>query len=364
MLSRMLLAWKVIGRSSGKRVGPTFVGLYLLNLRILNSLGVVLDRLLFPKLRTTEVRSPVVIVGNPRTGTTFLQRFLVDQGLGVGQQVWRLLFPSLTVDLLVKPLLPLLLKADPTRFHAKAAHKTSLTSVEVDDVGLMTRYFDGFFPYGFFICSDVEDHLPAFDPAVRDTSHRDYAWLREAWARNLVHEGGHRVVAKLFSVGPRLPGFLEAFPDAKVLYMLRDPVNVIPSTLSLVTGVLDGALGFWSWPAEARDRQIERLYQGLVELMRRFCDDWSSGRIDHDRVLVVRFERLMVEFESLMDDILAFVEHEPDETMVQAIHERAEKQRAFKSKHSYDPGRFGLTEERIRQDCAFLYETFPQEGAP
>lgn len=363
MLSRMLLARKVLLRSSGKRLIPLMVGLYVLTLRVLNSVGLLLDPILFPRLGRTHVRAPIVIVGNPRTGTTFLQRFLVEQGLGVGQRVWRLLFPSLTVGLFVKPLMPLLRKADPTRFHAAAAHKTSLTSVEVDDVGLMVRYFDGFLPYGFFLSSDVEDHLPAFDPALRDTSDRDYTWLKQAWRRNLVAEDGQRVVAKLFSVGPRLPGFLAAFPDARVLYMLRDPVDVIPSTLSLVTGVLDGLLGFWSWPTDARDRQLERLYQGLVELMRRFCEDWSSGRIDHDRVLVVRFERLMVDFESLMEDILAFVDHEPDEALLQAIRERGEKQRAYVSKHSYDPQRFGLTEERIRQDCAFVYETFPVDGA-
>ena len=35
-----------------------------------------------------------------------------------------------------------------------------------------------------------------------------------------------------------------------------------------------------------------------------------------------------------------------------------EKQRSYKSEHKYDLGKYGLTEEQIRKDCAFLYETF------
>ena len=41
-----------------------------------------------------------------------------------------------------------------------------------------------------------------------------------------------------------------------------------------------------------------------------------------------------------------------------AVAERGEKQRAYKSKHKYDLAKFNLDEARIREDCAFFYETF------
>ena len=36
----------------------------------------------------------------------------------------------------------------------------------------------------------------------------------------------------------------------------------------------------------------------------------------------------------------------------------AEKQRRYESGHKYNLKKFGLTEERIRQDCEQIYRTF------
>ena len=118
-----------------------------------------------------------MLVGNPRTGTTFLQRFLSDEGFGSGMELFLMLYPSLLLQKLLRPVLPLLEKMSPAKFHSTEAHQTSLSSVETDDVAVLFRYLDGFFLYGFFLSFDEEDRLPWFDPRVRDTSERDFAWL-------------------------------------------------------------------------------------------------------------------------------------------------------------------------------------------
>src|SRR5690606_40367065 len=65
-------------------------------------------------------------------------------------------------------------------------------------------------------------------------------------------------LAKLFSLSARLPQFLDRFPDAQILYMARDPLAIIPSTMSLVTGPLDRAFGFWSKPVAEQRRSGAR----------------------------------------------------------------------------------------------------------
>ena len=72
------------------------------------------------------------------------------------------------------------------------------------------------------------------------------------WKRVLISSRGHRTVAKLFSISANLPSFQKNIPNAKVLYMIRNPLNVIPSGLSLVTGVLDKRFGFWSLSKKRR----------------------------------------------------------------------------------------------------------------
>ena len=143
--------------------------------------------------------------------------------------------------------------------------------------------------------------------------------------------------------------------------MIRDPLSVIPSGLSLVTGVLDKRFGFWSLPEERRAHFINRLYKALIELQVRFVTDWNSGAIDRERVMLVHFDDLMQNFDSLMSNITNFVGHNPDSTMLIDIEETAKKQREFKSEHEYDLSKFGLSEEQIKRDAKIIYDTFYNE---
>ena len=169
-----------------------------------------------------------------------------------------------------------------------------------------------------------------------------------------------RSVAKLFSLSAVLPQFLEKFSDSnsKILYVIRDPLFVIPSGLSLITGVLDKRFGFWNLPSEKRQIFINRLYRGLIHLLLRFHEDWTNGRIDKSRVFIVHYDRIMTDFDNLMGEVLEFIDHLPSETLKKDIKETAEKQRKFKSEHKYDLEKFGLNKEQIKSDCAPIYKTF------
>jgi hypothetical protein len=345
---------------------PLFLAVLFGVLRTLVAVAMALDNVFFAKLRRTRANRPIVLVGNPRTGTTFLQRFLADEGFGSGMELFLMLYPSLTLQRLLRPLLPLLEKLSPAKFHSTDAHETSLSSVETDDVAVLFRYLDGFFLYGFFLSFEDEDLLPYFDPRVRDTSERDFAWLDALWRRSLVLHKADRNVAKLFSVAVRLPRFLERFPDAQILYMARDPLSVIPSSMSLVIGVLDRAFGFWSLPENVRKRWLDRMYKAWILLLHKFYEDWTSGAIDRSRVYIVRYDRMMMDFENVMEEMCAFLNHEMTPKLRATVKQRAEKQRKYESEHKYDLAKFGLTEEQIRKDCAFFYDTFlpPLPRAP
>jgi len=358
IFSRMGHLYRVLRRTFGVKVIPLFLALLFGVLRTIVAIGMLLDRLFFPRLAKTRAKRPIVLVGNPRTGTTFLQRFLADEGFGSGMELFLMLYPSLLIQKLFKPLLPLLEKVSPAKFHATKAHKTSLTSVETDDVAVLFRYLDGFFLYGFFLSFDDEDRISWVDPNVRDTSKRDMAWLDKLWRRSLVLHKADRNIAKLFSLAVRLPQFLERFPEAQILYMARDPLSIIPSSMSLVIGVLDQAFGFWSLPEAIRKRWLDRMYHAWIVLLQRFHDDWTSGKIDKKRVFIVRYDRMMADFEGLMDEMCKFLGHEMTPKLSETVHKLGEKQRKYESEHKYDLEKYGLTEDQVRRDCKFFYDTF------
>jgi hypothetical protein len=358
ILARMGRIYRVLRRTHHVRVVPLFLAVLFGGLRTLVAIAMSLDWLFFPSLRRARANRPIVLVGNPRTGTTFLQRFLADEGFGSGMELFLMLYPSLLLQKILRPFLPLLEKLSPARFHSTEAHETSLSSVETDDVGVLFRYLDGFFLYGFFLSFDDEDLLPSMDPRVRDTTERDFSWLETLWRRSLVLHHSERNVAKVFSLAVRLPRFLERFPEAQILYMARDPLAVIPSSMSLVIGVLDRAFGFWSLPDEVRKRWLDRMYHAWILLFSKFHEDWTSGAIDKSRVYVVRYDRMMMDFEGVMDEMCRFLGHPMTPELRATVKKRADKQRKYESEHKYDLAQFGLDEAQIRRDCAFFYDTF------
>ncbi len=360
-IKRAFKAYQTIGLTFGRWISPIFAGLYLLTLRTINSIFMKIDWIFYPFKLTKKINKPILIVGNPRSGTTFIHRYLSNNGVGSGSRLYQMVFTSIVLQKLIKPILPILEKISPAKFHSDEVHKTSLNAIETDDPSLLFRFFDGFFLYAFILSWAKDDLLDWFQPKTRDNSKRDFNWLDTMWRRTLISSNSERMVGKLFSISVNIPAFIEKFPDAKLLYMARDPLNVIPSGLSLVTGVLDGVFGFWSLPKEKRQFYIDRLYKALIELQIRFHDDWVNGKIDKEKVMIVKYDRMMSDFEGLMDDILKFVDHEASEDLIAAIKETGEQQRNYESKHKYNLEKFGLTEEKIRSDCAKIYGTFFNE---
>ena len=361
LFKRILKAYQTIGLTFGRWISPFFAGLYLLTIRTINSIFMKVDWIFYPIKLTKKITKPILIVGNPRSGTSFIHRYLVNNRFGTGSRLYQMVFTSIVLQKIIKPILPVLEKVSPAKFHSDEVHKTNLNAIETDDPSLLFRFFDGFFLYAFILSWAKEDLLDWFQPKIRDNSKRDFNWLNIMWRRTLISSKSDRMIGKLFSISVNIPAFLNKFPDARLLYMIRDPLNVIPSGLSLVTGVLDGVFGFWDLPKEKRQFYIDRLYAALVELQLRFHDDWINGEIDKNKVMIVKYDRMMSNFEDLMDEILTFVGHDASKELLDDIKQTAEKQRNYKSKHKYDLEKFGLSEERIRKDCKKIYETFLNE---
>ncbi len=358
MLRRLWLACRVATRVFGTRILPLPVALVFLLYHLTVEAALLLDHVLFPRLRRTQLDKPIVIVGNPRSGTTFLHRFLDDCGIGSGMELWQIVCPALSMQVLLRPFRGLIGRFSPTRFYSQAIHETSLQHVETDDALFLLHCADGILPYCYFFAFDEEDHSQRLNPGNQRANRRDFRWLRRVWRRHRAAQPDLSTLAKLFSLGPRLPAFLDEFPDARIVYLIRDPLSTIPSSLRLATTLLDARFGFWSLPETVRRRYLDRVYRGLVNLYRGFYDDWSAGRLEHRRVFVCPYDRLINDFEPLVRELLDFLEVPLDTEILERTVRTAQQQRTRVSQHHYELARFGFDEQRIRDDCAFVYEAF------
>lgn len=361
MLKRMLTIYGIVRRVHGQTFKPLFTGWLIINFQIFTRVTLFLDGIVFPGYKKQPVDRPIFIASNPRSGTTVMQRFLWDSDQVCSFQLWQMFVPSLLGQKLIKPFVPFLARFNPGKHYTKGAHETGLDSVETDEVLLSFRFLDGLFVMLFFYGWSEEDLVGDMMRRHEEGSAknaRELPYYRGALQRNLYSSGKPRVLGKPFTFVLRTADVLKVFPDAKLIYLVRDPAAVIPSGINMLSNVTNKQFGTAKLPAEVRQRYYDNLYRGECELYQRFHEDYTAGKIPEDNVLVVRFPDLMEDFEGVMARILEFTGLEVDDAYMEEVRKQAQKQRSYVSTHKYDLADFGLTREQIRKDLDFVYDTF------
>ncbi len=360
MLARMWRAGRILASAFGLYIRPALLFLLFALYRLVISLGMILDHVFFPGIRQVSIERPLFIIGNPRSGTTLVHRFLADQQVGRAFLLWEILVPSLTLRCLVRPWIPALERLNPGRFHLGEVHQTSLTAAETDDLLVFLRFLDGVFYYIYFLAWDSAGHRDYLDSSKRPArlAPRHLRWLRACYRRQLYRCDRPRVLGKLFSFSLCAEQVLQVFPDARLVYLARDPVQALPSALSLVGGVVASVAGGRPPAPEPQQMLVRNLVLAARSLYAGFLASWQAGGIPPASVLVVRYDDLLTGFEHAMRDILEFAGHEPDAAMTKEIDQTADRQRRRRSAHRYSLAQFGLDEVDVRRDFGFVYEAF------
>ena len=363
---RFLSLYRTIIRTFGFRLRPlgTF-GLLQLH-RLVNATTRGMDHLLAPSIRAQQIRQPLFILGNPRGGTTFVHRFLLHADELCAYRLWEMLLPAACTRRLVGAVVDRLAPLSPARYHSSEAHETSLRDVETDDAMAFFHFVDYGFLWAYFLAWEDRfgsdrclAHLDlTVDPARQE---RYLRYLEACWRRNLVAHGAQRVAVKSSMLTPHADLLAARYPDCKILYLVRDPLQAIPSGMSLLTGVLERSYDMFNRTApDARARYLENLYQASCHLYRSFYE-LQQGALAPERYMVVPYPSLMRDFEGTMERVVDFAGLSVGDDFWRRVRDQAAAQREHKSTHSYSLEKFGLDEARIRQDLGFVYEAYDLE---
>ncbi len=214
---------------------------------LLQNLFMLLDYVLFPALWRQEVVAPVFIVGHARSGTTLMHRLMAADADRFSYFLyWEMFFPSLTLKKLVHGLGWLddkLLGAAVFERIKAWDERTFAPFRHMHDMSLWNPEEDHFVMKAAFATQQWQLELPLMHEIdifhVDDlTPKRRRRWLRfyaECVKRQLVLRGGHKThLSKNPIMSGWVNGLLEAFPDARIVVLVRDPIRCIPSTLKLV----------------------------------------------------------------------------------------------------------------------------------
>jgi hypothetical protein len=153
---------------------------------------------------------------------------------------------------------------------------------------------------------------------------------------------------------------LEVFPYAKFIYLDRSPYETLPSFFSLTYNFLDMLYGMNRFSNDQIFRFFENRYKGSLDLYRYFFDIWHTGKVNTENVLILSYETLMNDLESVFKLILVFTGMKASDQLNDYVKLQAVKQRQYKRTHEVKKlTTFGIDENRIEKDFAFILTNDP-----
>lgn len=354
-LRTLLVVWKVYG--PGKVFLAQLFGETVLRLFIATTLW--LDRIFFAGYQRVEVKRPVFIIGHPRSGTTFLHHLLTQSDEAAAFPCWHILFPSLTGRALLGPLIRRLIRQGKTEVMPEwTGHAMALDKVEEEEMLFIHNNDTQFVAAGLLGFDEREyPELRLHDQQPRPRRFGSMRFLHGLFQRQIYSTGKQRIIAQTHFSTHRLKTMLEFYPDAKFIYILRDPHHVVPSFLSLLHNSIDFRWGLAPIRKEILQRYNQRRYQAMIDLYRYFHDLRRTGEVTSDRVMVLPYDQLRTDLVGAFARIVEFTGIQVSETQLKEVAERAASQQRYQRRHTVkELAEFGLSHEQIDKDFAFLQE--------
>ena len=323
-----------------------------------------LDDILFPAHKTHPIEKPLFLLGNFRSGSTFLHRLLSrDSETFTSLTIWDIyLTPSVTqkkitqfVSRLDKRLgghLHRLLFAFDQRTLGKIRiHHISFFQPEEDENILFHNWSSYFVSY-LFPFMDEMPRYHFFDEEIPVEERREImSFYKSMLQRHLYATGKKHFVAKNPAFSPKIETLAEFFPDACIIYLVRNPLDMLPSTVS------------WINYARSIFTDPPRKYMYLEEVLE-ITQHWYRHPLRYldahpsPRHMILNYDDLIQRPEQVIRDFYEQFGY-PDKPGLDVIVEQAvEETLTFRSDHVYSYEEMGFTRQQILDTFADIFARF------
>uniref|UniRef100_A0A7C2NYN8 Sulfotransferase n=1 Tax=Schlesneria paludicola TaxID=360056 RepID=A0A7C2NYN8_9PLAN len=331
------------------------------------SFCLALDYLFFPGWRRTEVKAPVFIIGNPRSGTTHLHRLMaLDEERFTTFPAHELFFPAVTQQWLLRlfdrmdpylgsPFRRLRERIERRVFAPRdAMHRLRFNEPEEDD-NVVVHKFASPVLLAMFGKSTALVSRFRFDEAPSSFRRDVTEFYRACLQRHLYWAGRGRT---LLSKNPTFPlkvrTIKEAFPDCRFVYILRNPAVAIASIHSMfVTG--RARWGAATPPPE----QVRRMYDNLCYMYRHAFEELE--RMPQSDVCIVEYEKLVADPRAVVHEIYDRLQLPRSEAFERRLDEATAAAKRYTSRHLYSLEPVGVTADDVRAALPVIYDRFQFE---
>jgi hypothetical protein len=320
-----------------------------------NRLNYVGDRKQFPEIAKQQIERPVFIIGLPRTGTTILHDILAQDPANRAPLTWEAMFPS-------PPPETATFDDDP---------RIEICAATFPDIDAMIPGFKAMHPMGALLTQECVTLMgeamctPLFHNQFRVPSYQDWvdgeADFRHVYdfhLQQLQHlQSRHMRDRWVLKTGAHLWGLehlLATYPDARIVFTHRDPVDSMTSYASLTS--LVRTMG-------SDDVDRVEIARDWTTRLRRVVDHALEVRDTSDYPDAVFYD---MHFPSFVRDQFAEVEKIYAALDLPMGAEGATAMRAFiddnpqgkHGRHEYTPEEYGVEPNAVREEFGRYIERF------
>jgi hypothetical protein len=343
------------------------VGFFLIFpiVQLFNAICLLLDEILFPGYRKVELEKPVFIVGNPRSGTTFMHRIMAkDEDRFFCFQTWEIIFPAVTqkitlsllgrADRLLGSIFRKALKRLESRLfrNFNKMHHISLFSPEEDD-NLLIHTFSHINLIWLFPFFEEFKWVEQLDQLSRPGDRkRIMDFYKKCIMRQAYFKGnrGH-FLSKSPSASSRIGSLYEHFPGCKIIYMVRNPLEVIPSMVNMAHEIWHSTINIKGrYPFQ--DQVYEFIKYNYTYPLDRFELEPKSA------YAFIRYDDLVRQPMQTIQTACQRLGLELDKKFLRILEQEEEKTKNYKSGHVYSIDQTHFAREQIISDLRDIFDRF------
>ena len=290
-----------------------------------------------PEILNEEIKSPVVIVGLPRTGSTMTHRLLASDPRHTAMLWWEGRYPAMLANEvrghpdermeMGKAEVEAVMQASP---EALTIHPWDYKGAD-EEILLLEHTFFSTVPESFM-------RLPTYSKWVESQDHiHAYAQLK-IMLQYLQWQNPGRNKKRWVLKSPHHLGFidklLKVFPDSKVIQTHRDPLKTVPSFCSMCSNLFEPLTNSYD------KNEIGHHWAHKLAKVLNHCMEVSN--LNKENFLNLEFKKMIQDPILEMEEVYNFIDEDFNDQAENAMNAWKEENQHEMGAHQYSLEEFGL----------------------
>tara|TARA_B100000427_G_scaffold246308_1_gene209339 strand:- start:638 stop:1741 length:1104 start_codon:yes stop_codon:yes gene_type:complete len=331
-----------------------FFPLYIL----INRLFLLFDYFFIPEIKNTIVSNPLFIMGFNRSGTTFFHKFLSKSNNFTTSKTSDMVFPSIVLRKLLRPFIYLFSKLKFDIIEEKnKGHEVRLDQVEEDELLLFLHQLDSKWitnnlaPWMMYEYKDFSRNIGIDSVNNIKRNKNSFSFYKNFWKRQMYLQNNKLILSKANPFVFKIDSLLNAFPDGKFIFIVRDPLETITSYFSMQEKIKYGNI------MTKNELQLyrEEAYQEIIDWYKATED--AQHKLNPSHFIVLTYNDLIDDLEGSIERCFRLSNQTISDQFREMINQKVAQ--SYVKKHQNKTAiDFGFSKEKIRKDFDFIYQKY------